>query len=204
MKLTGALLLVSLAAPLAAQDAPPPPPVAQTNPPSADGTAPANDRRTYGEGDVLSAAESVFGKGAKGLAEIIERTFKEQGRPNAYIVGREGSGAFVVGLRYGGGTLYHKVEGQRPIHWAGPSIGFDAGGDASKVFALVYNLDDSEDIYRRYPAAEGKAYFVGGFTANYLQRDDVIVVPIKLGVGVRLGINGGYLKFTKKGTVQPF
>ncbi|NJC08238.1 hypothetical protein GGQ62_001236 [Polymorphobacter fuscus] len=162
------------------------------------------DGVTFAEDDVLGAAEEVFGKGAKGLAEIVQRSFKQYGQPNAYIVGREAGGAFVVGVRYGSGTLHHKIEGQRPVYWTGPSVGFDVGGDGSKVFALVYNLDDGEDLFRRYPAAEGKAYLVGGFAANYLQRDNVIIVPIKLGLGWRLGLNAGYLNFTKKGTANPF
>jgi hypothetical protein len=159
---------------------------------------------TFAEDDVLGAAEDVFGKGAEGLAEIVRRNFKDHGQPNGYIVGREAGGAIIFGLRYGSGTLYHKVEGQMPVHWTGPSVGFDLGGDGSKVFALVYNLNNTEDLFRRYPAAEGKAYLIGGFAANYLQRDDVVIVPIKLGVGWRLGINAGYLKFSKKGKVSPF
>lgn len=159
---------------------------------------------SFAQDDVLGAAEEVFGKGAKGLAEIVERSFRQYGEPNAYIVGREAGGAFIVGLRYGSGTLHHKIEGEREVHWTGPSVGFDVGGDGSKVFALVYNLNDGEELFRRYPAAEGKAYLVGGFAANYLQRDDVIIVPIKLGVGWRLGLNAGYLNFTKKGTANPF
>jgi len=179
-----------------AQTAPPPAPAAAPAPPPA---AP-----TYAEEDVLGAAEGVFGKGAEGLAEIVRKTFKDRGQPNAYIVGREAGGAIIVGVRYGSGMLYHKVEGERKVHWTGPSVGFDIGGDGSKVFALVYNLNDTEDLYRRYPAAEGKAYLIGGFTANYLQRDNIVIVPIKLGVGWRLGLNGGYLKFSKKGKVLPF
>lgn len=159
---------------------------------------------TYAENDVLGAAEGVFGKGAEGLADIVRKTFKDRGQPNAYIVGREAGGAFIIGVRYGSGMLYHKVEGDRKVHWTGPSVGFDIGGDGSKVFALVYNLNDTEDLYRRYPAAEGKAYAIGGFTANYLQRDNIVIVPIKLGVGWRLGLNAGYLKFSKKGKVLPF
>ena len=178
------------------QTAPAPAPAAAPAPPPA---AP-----TYAEEDVLGAAEGVFGKGAEGLAEIVRKTFKDRGQPNAYIVGREAGGAFIVGVRYGSGMLYHKVEGERKIHWTGPSVGFDIGGDGSKVFALVYNLNDTEDLDRRYPAAEGKAYLIGGFTANYLQRDNIVIVPIKLGVGWRLGLNGGYLKFSKKGKVLPF
>ena len=179
-----------------AQTAPVPAPAAAPPPPPA--------TQTYAEEDVLGAAEDVFGNGAEGLAEIVRKTFKDRGQPNAYIVGREAGGAFIVGVRYGSGMLYHKVEGERKIHWTGPSVGFDIGGDGSKVFALVYNLNDTEDLYRRYPAAEGKAYLIGGFTANYLQRDNIVIVPIKLGVGWRLGLNGGYLKFSKKGKVLPF
>ena len=178
----------SVSAPIAAQPAPLPPAV----PP------------TYAEEDVLRAAEDVFGKGAESLAEILRRSFKAYGQPNGYIVGREAGGAMIFGLRYGSGTLYHKVEGQMPVHWTGPSVGFDIGGDGSKTFALVYNLNNSEDLFRRYPAAEGKAYLMGGFAANYLQRDNVIIVPIKLGVGWRLGINAGYMKFSKKGKILPF
>lgn len=165
---------------------------------------PPEQPMTYAEDDVLGAAEDVFGKGAEGLAEIVRKSMKQYGQPNGYIVGREAGGAFIFGLRYGSGTLFHKVEGQMPVHWTGPSVGFDIGGDGSKTFALVYNLNNTEDLFRRYPAAEGKAYLIGGFAANYLQRDDVIIVPIKLGVGWRLGINAGYMKFSKKGDIVPF
>ena len=116
---------------------------------------------TYRKDDLIGAAEGVFGKGAAGLAGIIERVLADQGEPNAYIAGREAALALVVGLRYGSGTMKHTVEGERPVYWTGPSIGFDAGGDAAKVFTLVYNLYDSQDLYRRYPQAEGRAYFVG-------------------------------------------
>ncbi len=159
---------------------------------------------TYDQNDMIGAAEGVFGKGAKGLAEIIEKILKDQGRPNAYIAGREAAGAIVVGLRYGSGTLVHHVEGRRPVYWTGPSLGFDAGGDATKTFALVYNLYDSQDLYRRYGQMEGRAYFVGGFAATYLRRGNVVVIPIRLGVGVRLGANIGYMKFTEKARWMPF
>jgi hypothetical protein len=172
-------------------------------PAAAPATAPASSA-TYQEKDVLAAAEDVFGKGAEGLAEIVRKTFKDRGEPNGYIVGREAGGALIVGVRYGSGTLFHKVEGEKKVHWTGPSVGFDIGGDGSKVFALVYNLNDTEELFRRYPAAEGKAYLVGGFTANYLQRDNIVIVPIKLGVGWRLGLNAGYMKFSKKGKWLPF
>lgn len=159
---------------------------------------------TYHKDDVIGAAEGVFGKGAKGLAEIVEKILKDQGEPNAYIAGREASGAFVVGLRYGSGTLSHTVEGQRPVYWTGPSLGFDVGGDAAKTFVLVYNLYDSQDLYRRYPQVEGHAYFVGGFSATYLRRGDIAIIPIRLGVGVRLGANIGYMKFSEKSKLLPF
>jgi hypothetical protein len=197
--LVSALLLVTPAITLA-QAAP----VAQAAPAAQPAPLPPAKTPTFAEDDVLGAAEDVFGKGAEGLAEIVRRNFKEHGQPNGYIVGREAGGAILFGLRYGSGTLYHKVEGQMPVHWTGPSVGFDIGGDGSKTFALVYNLNNTEDLFRRYPAAEGKAYLIGGFAANYLQRDDVVIVPIKLGVGWRLGINAGYLKFSKKGKVLPF
>jgi hypothetical protein len=153
---------------------------------------------TYRRDDLIGAAEGVFGKGAAGLADIISSILKEQGEPNAYIAGREASGAFVVGLRYGSGTMCHTVEGQRPVYWTGPSLGFDVGGDATKVFTLVYNLYDSHDLYKRYGQVEGRAYFVGGFSATYLRRGNVVMIPVRLGVGVRLGANVGYMKFSEK------
>jgi hypothetical protein len=159
---------------------------------------------TYAQDDVVAAAEGVFGKGAEGLAKIVEKILKDQGRPNAYIAGHEVSGAVVVGLRYGSGTLYHKVEGQMPIFWTGPSVGFDLGGNGAKSFVLVYNLYDSADIFRRFPQAEGTAYVVGGFTASYLRRGDVVLIPIRLGVGWRLGVNVGYMNITKTSKWMPF
>jgi hypothetical protein len=159
---------------------------------------------TFAEDDVLGAAEDVFGKGVEGLAEAIRKSFKAYGQPNAYIVGNEAGGAFLVGLRYGSGTLHHKVEGERPVHWAGPSVGVDVGAEGSKVFALVYNLDDTADLYTRFAGGGGKAYFIGGVAVDYLYHDKIVVAPIKLGVGLRLGLNGGYVKFTEKGDFNPF
>ena len=153
---------------------------------------------TFSSKELLGAAEGTFGKGAAGLSGILERTLKEQGEPNAYIAGSEASAAIVLGLRYGKGTMFHKVEGQRPVYWTGPSIGFDLGGDANKVFVLVYNLYDSEDLYHRFPAAEGRVYFVGGFAATYLRWGKVVLIPIRLGVGWRQGVNLGYMKFGHK------
>jgi hypothetical protein len=174
-------------------------PVTASSPPAA--IAPGD---SYQQDDLIGAAEGVFGKGAEGLAGIIEKVLKDQGRPNAYIAGREASGAFVVGLRYGSGTLNHKVEGKREVYWTGPSIGFDVGGNAANTFVLVYNLYDTQDLYHRFPAAEGTAYLVGGFTASYLRWGDVVLIPIRLGVGYRLGVNAGYMKFTERRNWLPF
>jgi hypothetical protein len=159
---------------------------------------------TFEEGDVMGAAEGVFGRGAAGLAGLIEKIFKEQGRPNAYIAGREAGGAVVVGLRYGSGTMFHKIEGQSKVFWTGPSVGFDLGANAAKTFVLVYNLDDSHDLYKRFPAAEGDVYVIGGFTASYLRRGNIVLIPIRLGVGWRLGANLGYMRFSEKGRWLPF
>lgn len=165
---------------------------------------PAATSDTYGEDDLIGAAEGVFGKGAEGLARLVEDLLKKQGRPNAYIIGREAGGAFIVGARYGSGTLHHKVEGERKVYWTGPSIGFDAGANAGNTFVLVYNLYDSEDLFKRFPAGEGQAYFVGGLTASYLRRGDVVLIPIRVGAGLRLGINAGYMKFSKEQKWVPF
>ena len=159
---------------------------------------------TYRKDDLIGAAEGIFGKGAQGLAGIIEDLLRKQGEPNGYITGREGGGAMVVGLRYGSGTLFHKVEGEMPVYWTGPSIGFDAGANAARTFVLVYNLYDSADLYRRYPAGEGQAYFIGGFHISYLRRGDVVLIPVRAGAGLRLGVNAGYMKFSRKQRWLPF
>ena len=172
--------------------------------PAASGTAPAQPGQTYRKDDLIGAAEGVFGKGAKGLAEMIEDLLKKQGEPNGYIVGREAGGAFIFGVRYGSGTMVHKVEGQRPVYWTGPSLGIDAGGDATKTFVLVYNLYDSQDLYERFAQVEGRAYFIGGLSATYMRRGDVVVIPIRMGVGMRLGANIGYMKFSEKAKWLPF
>ncbi|KRB85657.1 hypothetical protein ASE00_02415 [Sphingomonas sp. Root710] len=185
---------------VASEAEPPAPPPATARAQAADASA----NNTYAQDDVLSAAEGVFGKGAEGLAKLIEKILKDQGQPSAYIAGREAGGAIVVGVRYGSGTLFHKVEGQQPIYWTGPSLGFDLGANGSKSFVLVYNLYDTADIFKRYPAVEGTAYVVGGFTATYLRRGDVVLIPIRLGVGWRLGINVGYMNFTRKSKAVPF
>jgi hypothetical protein len=159
---------------------------------------------TYKEDDLIGAAEGLFGKGAEGVARMIEDLLSKQGEPNGYIVGREAGGAIALGVRYGSGTLYHKVEGQKPVYWTGPSIGFDLGANAANTFVLVYNLYDSEELYERYPAGGGDAYVVGGMTASYMRKGDVVLIPIRVGAGLRLGINAGYMKFSKEQRWLPF
>ncbi|MBY9064979.1 DUF1134 domain-containing protein [Sphingomonas yunnanensis] len=197
--------------PVQRDDEPLPPaetPPATSTPPTPQGDARANATtnaaETYKRDDLIAAGEGVFGKGAEGFAQIIEKILKDQGEPNAYIAGREASGAFVVGLRYGSGIMTHKVEGQRPVYWTGPSVGFDVGGDANKVFVLVYNLYDTHDLFNRFPGAEGRLYFIGGFAATYLRRGNVVLIPVRLGVGWRAGVNVGYMKFSETAKWLPF
>jgi len=159
---------------------------------------------TYKQDDLIGAAEGVFGKGAQGLASMIEDLLKKQGEPNGYIIGREGGGALVVGVRYGSGTLHHKVEGERPVYWTGPSLGFDAGANAGNAFVLVYNLYDTQDLYKRFVAGEGQAYFVGGFNVSYMRHGDVVLIPVRMGAGLRLGANVGYMKFSENQRWLPF
>lgn len=187
----------------------PSPEVAPYYPPAAAEPVPAASAAaasgaSYKEDDLIGAAEGVFGKGAAGLADLIKDLLKKQGEPNAYIVGREAGGALVVGLRYGSGTLHHKIEGQRPVYWTGPSIGFDVGANAASTFVLVYNLYDTEELYSRFAAGEGQAYLVGGFHVSYLRKGNKVLIPVRSGAGLRLGINGGYMKFSRKQNWLPF
>lgn len=172
--------------------------------PSAARVTTAAPGETFKEDDLIGAAEGVFGKGAEGLARMIEDVLAKQGEPNGYIVGREAGAAFVLGARYGSGTLFHKIEGQQPVYWTGPSVGFDAGANAANTFVLVYNLYDTDELYERFPAGEGAAYLVGGFNASYLRKGDVVLIPIRVGAGLRLGVNAGYMKFSKNQRWLPF
>jgi hypothetical protein len=159
---------------------------------------------TYDQDSVLKEAESFFGKSTEGLAKVIEKAFKEHGRPNAYIKGEEASGAITVGLRYGNGTLVMKSGKSRRVYWQGPSIGFDFGGNVAKVFVLVYRLPGSDRIFQRFPAVDGSFYYVGGVGINYQQRDGIVLAPIRLGVGLRAGASIGYMHYTRQKTYNPF
>lgn len=168
---------------------------------------PRDDRRydgTYSSSDILSTGHSFFGSMSQGLGNIIENAFRRQGRPNGYILGEEGGGAFVAGLRYGEGTLYTRDAGTHRVYWQGPSVGYDFGGAGSKVMMLVYNLRAPEDMYARFGGVDGSAYLVGGLGMTVLKRDYVTVAPIRTGVGLRFGANVGYLKFTHRPTWNPF
>jgi len=158
----------------------------------------------YSQNEVLEAGRRFFGSVSEGLASVVEYAFRKSGRPNGYILGEDAGGAFVAGLRYGEGTLYTKDAGTHKVYWQGPSIGYDFGGEGSKVMVLVYNLRDPFQIYHRYAGVNGSAYFVGGVGIQYQTHGNVTLAPIRAGVGLRLGANVGYLKYTRTPTWNPF
>lgn len=159
---------------------------------------------TYSDNEIVDSGHRFFGSLSRGLAEAVESATRKWGRPNAYILGQEGSGAFIGGVRYGEGVMYTRNAGDRRLYWQGPSLGFDAGADGDRTMMLVYNLPAVEAIYRRFGGVDGSAYLVGGFGLTALRADDVVLVPIRTGVGARLGLNLGYLKFTPQSTWNPF
>lgn len=169
------------------------------------GAAFAQDDHTYSEPEIVDAAERFFGAGAEGVAAVVSHVFAENGRPNGYIQGQEGSGAIGIGLRYGDGRLRLKGRsGVTRVYWQGPSIGFDTGGNAAKVFTLVYGMRDPDQIFQRFPGVDGSAYFVGGVGVNYQRRDGITLAPMRAGVGFRLGANIGYLAYSRRRRLNPF
>jgi hypothetical protein len=159
---------------------------------------------TYTADDLVSTGGEFFGSVSQGLASVVERAVSQFGLPNAYILGEEAGGAIFAGARYGEGTMYTRNRGEHGIFWQGPSIGLDFGGDGSKVMMLVYNLASVGDVYSRYPGVDGSAYVVGGLGMTVMKYRDVVLVPIRSGVGLRAGLNVGYLKFTQEPTWNPF
>ena len=159
---------------------------------------------TYSGEELIETGGAFFGSVAQGLASLVERAVSQFGLPNGYILGEEASGAIFVGGRFGEGTLYTRNQGDYPLFWQGPSIGFDVGGDGSKVMMLVYNLNTTNDIFSRFPGVDGSAYVVGGLAMSVMKSDAVVVIPIRSGVGLRAGLNVGYLKFTEQPTWNPF
>jgi hypothetical protein len=161
------------------------------------------ERDTYSTEEIVSKGHKFFGTTSRELATLVEHAGSRWGRPNGYILGQEGSGAIGVGLRYGDGKLYMK-DGERSVYWQGPSVGFDLGGEGARTMILVYNLPGPDSILRRFPGVNGSAYIVGGLGMTALAIDGVVLVPIQTGVGARFGVNVGYLKFTPRGTWNPF
>lgn len=197
---SGIALLIAglLASPALAQTPPPPPQAVQPPPPP-----PARSSQ-FSVDEVVEAGHHFFGGVSRGLAMIVQKAFSQWGQPNGYILGEEAGGAFVGGLRYGDGTLYTKNAGDLRVFWQGPSIGFDAGADGARTMMLVYNLPRTAAIFERFGGIDGSAYFVGGFGMTALTANNIVLVPIRSGVGLRLGANLGYLKFTDRPTWNPF
>jgi hypothetical protein len=176
-----------------------PPPSGVSPPPSQQ--PPANQ---FSSNEVIDAGNRFFGGVSRGLAEIIEKAVSQWGLPNGYVLGQEASGAFIGGLRYGDGTLYTRNAGDVRVFWQGPSVGFDAGADGARTMMLVYNLPQVGAIFDRFGGIAGSAYFIGGFGMTALTANHIVVVPIRSGIGLRLGANLGYLKFTDSPTWNPF
>lgn len=158
----------------------------------------------YSQNDLVNAGHHFFGSTSSGLATLIERAVRRYGLPNGYILGEEGSGALVGGLRYGEGTLFTKNAGDHKVFWQGPSIGWDFGGDGNRTMMLVYNLTATRKIYRRFLGVSGSAYLVGGLGMTVMKHGDTVLVPVRTGVGARLGVNVGYLKLRPYATWNPF
>ena len=159
---------------------------------------------SYTKDEILLAGHNFFGKTTSGLADVVHHSFGYAGNPTAYIVGEEASGAFMGGLRYGEGVLHMKNGFKRKVYWQGPSLGFDVGGNGSRTMVLIYKLQVPEQLFRRFGGIEGSAYLVGGVGVNFQRSKDLILAPIRTGVGARLGANIGYLKYTRKPTWNPF
>lgn len=158
----------------------------------------------YSMNEVVTTGHQFFGTTSGSLAQLIERAFQNYGLPNGYILGEEAGGAFIGGLRFGEGTLFTKNAGQHRIFWQGPSVGFDAGADGARTMMLVYNIPSIEALYGRYGGVAGNAYLVGGLGMTVLKRGNIVLVPVKTGLGARLGLNLGYLKLTPMPTWNPF
>jgi hypothetical protein len=171
---------------------------------SAPPPGPPPEERNFSPGEVLDAGHRFFGGVSRGLASIVEKATSQWGQPNGYVLGEEGSGAFIGGLRFGEGMLYTKNAGDLKVYWQGPSVGFDVGGEGARTMMLVYNLPATGAIYQRFAGIDGSAYFVGGFGMTALTANHIVLVPIRSGVGMRLGANLGYLKFTPSATWNPF
>jgi len=213
---TAALVLILAglgSGPLAAQAGPPPPGAPSPPPPgaappppppAAEPPAGAAPSQHYSSNEIIDAGHRFFGTISRGLAQIVEKAGSQWGLPNGYVLGQEAGGAVVAGVRYGEGILYTKNAGDLRVYWQGPSLGFDFGGDGARTMMLVYSLPATEAIYQRFAGIDGSAYFVGGLGMTALTANNIVVVPIRTGIGLRLGANVGYLKFTPAATWNPF
>lgn len=173
------------------------------NPTSADSMQTAQKQQQtqgedYTENEVVSAISTHLGVTSESAATAIEKLFRERGKPVGYITGEEGGGALTIGARFGKGTLWMKTGEREDIYWQGPTIGLDVGAEAGKVFTLVYGLKEIDDIYRRFPGVDGSAYFIGGMAVNYQRTNGITLAPVRTGVGLRLGANVGYTRYTRK------
>jgi hypothetical protein len=178
------------AQPVPGQPLPPPPP--------------PNQPAGFTPGELVNAGHRFFGTVSRGLATVIEKAVSQWGLPNGYVLGEEAGGAFIGGLRYGEGMLYTKNAGDLKVFWQGPTVGYDFGGDGARTMMLIYNLPATDAIYQRFAGIDGSAYFIGGFGMTALTSNNIVLVPIRSGVGLRLGANLGYLKFTPQSTWNPF
>ena len=167
-------------------------------------SASASQAQEYTAQEIVDSGHKFFGATSGGLASVVEKIFASYGLPNGYLLGEEGSGAIIGGLTYGEGTLYTKNAGDHKTYWQGPSLGWDFGGGGSRVMMLVYNLDDVSAIYNRFGGVAGSAYVIAGVGFNVLKNGNMLLVPIRTGVGARLGVNLGYLKITQQPTWNPF
>ena len=201
--LFGSLLAGSGVAPVAAQTAPAEPPTSAV-PPGPPQQQPPRDDSRFQPNEIIDAGHRFFGGVSRGLAMVVEKAVSQWGLPNGYVLGEEAGGAFVGGLRYGDGTLYTKNAGDVRVFWQGPTLGFDAGADGARTMMLVYNLPRTTAIFDRFGGLDGSAYFIGGFGMTALTANNIVLVPIRSGVGLRLGANLGYLKFTQRPTWNPF
>lgn len=159
---------------------------------------------TYSQNDILAEAKAFFGHGAEDLAKVVEKAFKDKGKPNGFIKGSEAGAAIGIGVRYGSGLLRLKSGASRTVYWQGPSLGFDLGANTSKVFVLVYNLPAVDQIFQRYPGVDGSLYFVAGVGLTYVQSGNIALAPIRMGVGWRQGASVGYMHLTRRKSLNPF
>jgi hypothetical protein len=164
----------------------------------------ADEDDAFSQNEIIQAGANFFGTTTEVFAKAVQHVFQDQGLPDAYVKGDEGSGAFIVGLRYGSGWLIRKHREPEKVYWQGPSVGFDFGGNASKAFVLIYNLQREDRLFQKFPGIEGSFYFVAGIGVNYERANDITLAPMRTGLGLRAGVNAGYLTFTHERSFNPF